>query len=65
MPHPAPKPAQVLCFQSIYTTKRLEFPCSVDGSVWVESLPPHAAANYQYAREMLGREYLAPVVKKL
>lgn len=57
-------PALVLSFQSIHSTKRLEFPCDDKGIVLLDTLTERARNNYFYARAMLGREYLTPQVQQ-
>ena len=59
------QPQRVLSFQSIFSGKRLEFPCDPDGSVDLDNLSERARNNYLFARAMLGREYLHPQVQQV
>lgn len=55
----------VLSFRSIYSTKKLSFPCDPSGKVMMEKLTPRAAENLKLAQKLLGREYLCPVIEHM
>ena len=53
-----------LCYpSSAFNGKALSFPCNQQGDVDMEQLTERARNNYFYARMMLGREFLSPVVQ--
>lgn len=52
-------------FQSMFDEGRaLCFPCDAKGSVLLDALSPRALDNYLYARAVVGREYLFPLVRE-
>ena len=58
--------AYVLHFRSIFDAGRgFAFPCAADGQVDMDSLSDRALNNYLYARTVIGREFLSPVVEQL
>lgn len=52
-------------FQSLFDGGRaLCFPCDANGSVLLDALSPRALDNYLYARAVVGREYMFPLVRE-
>lgn len=53
-----------LRFTSMYDPGRgLAFPCDREGHVDIDTLSERAKNNYLYARTVIGREFLHPIVQ--
>ena len=59
----AENPLYILRFPRIFSSGSLAFPCDAAGTVCLDNLPEKARENYQYARCMLGKEFLMPRVE--
>jgi hypothetical protein len=56
-------PSHELWFQSLFDAGRaLAFPCDERGHVDIDALSPRARHNYFYARTVIGREFVTPIV---
>jgi hypothetical protein len=52
-----------LRFESLFDSGRaLAFPCDDHGQVCLDDLSDRARDNYFYARTVIGREFLTPIV---
>lgn len=49
-------------FCSLFNGGELAFPCDAEGKVNLDGLSNRARNNYFYARALIGREFVAPVV---
>lgn len=59
----AARAAYQLRFESLFDPGRaLAFPCDDHGHVELDSLSDRARDNYFYARAVVGREFLTPIV---
>lgn len=59
-----PSPLFELRFESLFHPGRgLAFPCSADGQVNLDALSERARDNYLFARAVVGREFMTPLVQ--
>jgi len=49
----------------LHQARKCAFPCDADGHVDIDKLSLCDRANYFYARTVIGREFLAPVVGRI
>jgi hypothetical protein len=55
-----------LRFQPLAVASRaMAFPCDAEGHVELDSLSNRARNNYYYARSLIGREFLYPIVRSV